>query len=211
MFLHPAILILAGLIVTGVPLLPAWTIAEDLHKSVDSQAFSIIYKFPKLLLGLFLIYALPKLFKWGRWRFRPRDLLVGALFTVPCATLLMGPALWTHHVRWDFQIPPYALYWGMGNLLLVCFGEEIFFRGYLQTALLRLFKRYPSGQAWAFQLTALGFGLSHWRGGWVLVALSTLAGGFYGMAYWRGGLVAAIITHFLTNLIHFLFFSYPSL
>ena len=50
----------------------------------------------------------------------------------------------------------------------------------------------------------------HRQGGLIFLAFVTLAGLFYGYVYHRTKrLEAAIFVHFLVNLTHFLFFSYP--
>ena len=52
----------------------------------------------------------------------------------------------------------------------------------------------------------------HYQGGLSYVALATVAGIFYGMAYYKSGrLISAIAVHFLLNLTHALFFTYPAL
>jgi membrane protease YdiL (CAAX protease family) len=61
-------------------------------------------------------------------------------------------------------------------------------------------------------MTYVLFGLAHFSGGLEYAFVAGLAGIGYGVAYWTTGrLEASIITHFLLNLIHLVFFTYPML
>lgn len=128
-----------------------------------------------------------------------------------CAALLIGPALWTGYVRWDPGIPSITPLWILNNLVFVCLGEELFFRGYVQQGLSREMTRrqWPTWIAWV--LASVIFGVSHFRGGATLVVLSTFAGLVYGRTYQKAGWGAAVGVHFLVNAVHFFGFSYPRL
>jgi membrane protease YdiL (CAAX protease family) len=85
-------------------------------------------------------------------------------------------------------------------------AEECFFRGYIQQALA------SRGKWFAVLAGAILFGLQHWQGGPLYIGFATIAGIAYGLVYWRSRKIAfPILIHFLFNLIHFLFFTYPAL
>lgn len=64
----------------------------------------------------------------------------------------------------------------------------------------------------AVMTTSFVFGLTHYKGGETFIFLSSLAGIAYGYAYLKSQrLEGSILIHFLVNLIHIIFFSYPSL
>lgn len=79
------------------------------------------------------------------------------------------------------------------------FGEELLYRGLIQTSLAR---RIPI--LLAITVQALFFGLAHsGYGTWIHVLLPTLFGLVVGLAAWRLGLWAAIALHFMVDLYAF--------
>ena len=116
-------------------------------------------------------------------------------------------AMSTNYIALNPKYPPWGWVWMINNLVIVCVTEEAFFRGFIQSQL---------RNRWGSLVAVLGasflFGLLHYRGGLHYIVLSILAGLFYGIAFERVKKIeAAIIVHFLLNLTHFLFFSYPAL
>ena len=98
------------------------------------------------------------------------------------------------------------------NLLFTCTAEEALFRGLLQHQLTKHFINISAGKWIAVTVAALLFGLAHIGGGWLYVAIATVAGFGYGMVYQLTGRIeASIICHFGLNLTHILFFTYPAL
>jgi len=56
------------------------------------------------------------------------------------------------------------------------------------------------------------FGLAHYAGGTLYIFLATIAELFYGIAYHiTGRLEASIVSHYVLNATHFIFFTYPVL
>lgn len=79
------------------------------------------------------------------------------------------------------------------------FGEELVYRGLLQTGLSR---RMP--MAVAILVQALVFGFAHsGYGTWIHVLMPTLFGLFAGLVAWRFGLWAAIVLHVLVDVVAF--------
>ncbi|WP_263080803.1 CPBP family intramembrane metalloprotease [Endozoicomonas sp. Mp262] len=110
-------------------------------------------------------------------------------------------------VRPDFKIPDWWWLFAFNNLLITCVAEEAFFRGYLQQQLSRLL-----GVAPGWLLTSCLFGLAHYQGGWIYAVLAALAGIGYGAVFLiTGRLWVSIITHFLFNMTHLIFYTYPML
>lgn len=108
----------------------------------------------------------------------------------------------------DWALPLFLLL----NLLVTCLAEEAFFRGLLQTALMRwLVPRGEVGRWCAVAMPAALFGLAHLGGGPKMAALATLVGLGSGWALARTGrLEAAVLTHFTVNAVHLLAFTYPA-
>ncbi|MFD1791571.1 CPBP family intramembrane glutamic endopeptidase [Ochrobactrum teleogrylli] len=115
-------------------------------------------------------------------------------------------------MKFDPKIMPYLGIWAVNNLVFVAFAEEVLFRGMIQGRLLAYSYYRCWHPAFAIAISAVLFGMLHYQGGLSYVALATVAGIFYGMAYYKSGrLISAIAVHFLLNLTHALFFTYPAL
>jgi uncharacterized protein len=124
------------------------------------------------------------------------------------SAVCLGTALLLHFIKWDPKLPPRGWLWALNNLLLVAVCEEAFFRGYLQGILGQQLFKGKSPYIPLF-ITALLFGLAHTTGGPALTLLAFIAGSGYGWAYYKGGILAAILTHFSFNVLHFVLFTYP--
>lgn len=117
-------------------------------------------------------------------------------------------------VTWDPKLPAYSItgLWIVRMLLDTALGEEIFFRGYLQQQLTIVMGHSKVGAWIACMLVAVLFGAMHLPAGLSMAMMAMCAGVGYGLAYLQTKTVeAATITHFLVNIVHFLFFSYPML
>ncbi|MFK3667427.1 lysostaphin resistance A-like protein [Ochrobactrum teleogrylli] len=133
-------------------------------------------------------------------------MLSGCLITVIPLALAIG------YMKFDPKIMPYLGIWAVNNLVFVAFAEEVLFRGMIQGRLLAYSYYRGWHPAFAITITAILFGMLHYQGGLSYVVLATVAGIFYGMAYYKSGrLISSIAVHFLLNLTHALFFTYPAL
>jgi len=124
------------------------------------------------------------------------------------ALLVLAAGWLSGYVDYKPKMPEviFFLGWGFTNLLLVTGVEEGFFRGIIQRGLTLRLKPVA-----AICISALLFGLAHFAGGALYIALATLAGLGYGTAYHLSGqrIEAAMLTHFGVNLFHLLLFTYP--
>jgi len=117
-------------------------------------------------------------------------------------------------VTWDPKFPAYSItgLWMIRMLLDTTLGEEIFFMGYLQQRATTLIGRSKVAAWVACILIAMLFGAMHLPAGLPMAIMAMWAGIGYGLAYLQTKTIeAATITHFLVNVVHFLFFSYPML
>jgi len=101
------------------------------------------------------------------------------------------------------------------KIFLTIFAEEFFFRFFMQNSIILLCKnsKYFSKNSQIIGLifTSIIFGLTHFSQGFVFILLATICGFFYGLIFIRTRYIeASILLHFLINLTHFIFFSYPS-
>ncbi len=182
---------------------------DDVKFSYDSVPYSTYLNFDKSYLGIVILL----LIGFGSKKFNYKLILKAAAKNFLLAsTIVMLLALSFGFVRWDVKFHELFWIWALKNLFLTCMAEEAFYRRYVQGGLEKLLIEKNKNPLWAIVPSALIFGIAHYTGGFGYVILSTIAGGFYGYAYATTGRVeAAILTHFGLNLVHFLFFSYPSL
>lgn len=128
-------------------------------------------------------------------------LLVATLAVLVPLTLLFDQATF----GWTPLLPSAVVYALAYNLVFVCVLEESFFRGILQTALMRAARRrrWPSPDSLALVGASLAFGAAHGGGGLSYALLATLAGLGYGAVYYLTGRIQwAVLLHFAVNAVH---------
>ncbi|APJ03889.1 CPBP family intramembrane glutamic endopeptidase [Silvanigrella aquatica] len=139
-------------------------------------------------------------------------------FPLPLITLLLfllTPALLSHFVKINYKIPSDTYLFIINNLLLTCVAEEAFFRGFLQKNLFdflsKNLKMKKGADIFAIVLTSVAFGLNHVQGGILYAIFAFFSGIWYGYVYQKSFKIeSAILIHFGFNLVHFIFFTYPS-
>jgi hypothetical protein len=216
---HPVAKILAGVGVISlcigfflhvVPGFSNFKIISDIKLSPDALSYSKYLNFDKGLAGLFLI-------AWGHghitslsgWQRMLAKMIPGALLVI---IVVMVLSLLFGYVRVDIKIIPLFIVWAWTNLFFTCMAEEGFFRGFVQRHLVALLGKYRYGSEMGVGTASLLFGLAHYAGGVKYILLAFVAGVGYGWAYYRTQRIeASILTHFMLNSIHFLFFTYPAL
>lgn len=105
----------------------------------------------------------------------------------------------------ELSLPSWWWVFFINNLFFTCVVEEAFFRGYLQTQLLKKLPTYL-----AILLSSILFGIAHFSGGLAYVFIATIAGVLYGFTYYyTGRLSLAIALHLTINMLHLVFFTYP--
>ncbi|QDQ28961.1 CPBP family intramembrane metalloprotease [Chitinimonas arctica] len=176
--------------------------------TADAQPFTMYLNLDKPLAGFWLLLVLP-------WIRPVHDLLRalkwGAACLLATASIGFATALLLGVVAWAPKLPSDSGIWLLNNLFLVTLTEEALFRGYIQGGLGRLLERHAHGATLALVIASLLFGLAHAGGGWQMIVLAGIAGLGYGLAFQRGGLLAAWLTHFGFNALHFFLFTYPLL
>ncbi|OJX11373.1 MAG: hypothetical protein BGO77_06755 [Caedibacter sp. 37-49] len=185
-------------------------IIDQIKLSFDSKPYSSYINVDKVLVGsLLLLFYTTLNQSLKEWKVTLRVLPIPLIYV--CA-LLLGTAFAMHYIRIDFKVPSILGWWIPTNLLLVCVVEEIFYRGFVQRELTKIFSSFKGGNWFALGGAAIVFGASHHTGGVPYVILSTLAGVGYGYVFMRSNRIeSSILLHFLVNLIHILAFSYPAL
>jgi membrane protease YdiL (CAAX protease family) len=180
---------------------------DNIRFSPDAAPFKMYLNLDKPFVGFILFTCFGSI--W--YQHRPDTKMLLKAIGLPLliiTTICLGTALLLHFVSWDPRLPPKAWIWALNNLLLVAVCEEAFFRGYLQGIIGKQVFKGKSPYIPLF-ITALLFGVAHTTGGPALMLLAFIAGCGYGWAYYRGGILAAILTHFFFNVLHFFLFTYP--
>lgn len=167
-----------------------------------------------ILLGIVppLVLARAEPERWRRGLARPGRtfalLLSATLLTLIPLALGLGHArpVWT-------TAPAFALAGALAyNLVFVCVLEESFFRGMVQTALMRWARRrcWPCADGLGLLAASLLFGAAHLGGGAAFALLAALAGFGYGAAYYLTGRIhCAVLLHFAVNAVHQIAFAAP--
>ncbi|WP_108818705.1 CPBP family intramembrane glutamic endopeptidase [Pseudovibrio sp. Alg231-02] len=178
--------------------------------SPDAVPYSLYLNFDKAALGFLLfLFAAPRIRTAKDWL---RSLLITLLFFFPAAAVLIGATYAAGLVVFDPKLVPFLPIWIFANLLFTCVAEEVFFRQFIMGQLMeKLGRSFWAGTA-ALVISSLHFAYYHLDGGLPYAAFAFVAGLFYGATFWKSGRVeAAIGVHFLVNLTHILFFTYPML
>lgn len=128
-----------------------------------------------------------------------------------CIVTILAPVILSGYIHLDPKIPSILPIWSINNFLLVCFSEEVIFRGFLQGSLQDYFPKTLRNTYMAIVLSSLVSGAYHYRDGWVFIGFACLSGLFYGYTYFKTRrILCAMLVHFALNLTHLLVFTYPS-
>ncbi len=198
----------AGLFLHKIPFFNNPLVFDHFFLSEKSSVHTKYWSFDKAMAGLILLAYFGDICRSGQdWKMLARKTLIATSVTIfaalSCAQLL-------GYIKPDIKFSSAYFAWAWANLFFTCIPEEILFRGFLQKHLASIFRSnaYQIGMA-AF--IGIVFGLAHSGGSMTYAATACIAGIGYGIAYHiTGKIESAILTHFLLNSVHFLFFTYPS-
>lgn len=207
------LLFICSALALGLHIMPGFESLLVINKTTLTPAaspYSLYFNIDKTLIALFIL---------GLWYQRPASLLswrttgLTLLWMLP---LVIGAvivlSLLVNYIQFEPKIIDGLWLWMWANLLFTCTAEEALFRGLLQHQLTKHLINVFAGKWIAITVAALLFGLAHIGGGWLYVAIASVAGFGYGVVYQLTGRIeASIICHFGLNLTHILFFTYPAL
>ncbi len=187
------------------PGFPDIVLLPDLRLGEDAAVFRLTAHLDAGVAGLFMLalYA-NRCATLEDWRGLLRS-LAGPVVLTTVGVLALAVGL--GYLRFDPKLPGVAWLYLLKTWFWTCVVEECFFRGILLEHLLR------RGWRWGgIALTAVLFGLLHFKGGAELMLLASLAGMGYGWAYALTRKVeAAMAVHLVLNATHFFLFTYPRL
>jgi len=182
-------------------------VLDAINVSDNAKPYSLYFNFDKLLVAFALLScAIPR-----RSKAPNSNYLVIFIIIIASYFLAISITLFTGLVEFDFKLPSYLVYWCIINLFITVYAEEAFFRGFIQSAI--GFKLEGSKHKTLITVLSSGciFGLVHFPAGMIYVFVATLLGCTYAFTYLRSGnnIYIPIMGHFIFNLIHFIFFTYP--
>lgn len=200
----------AAILVHAIPGFDNPQVLDGVRLSPDAVSYTKFLNFDKGVLGLFLLglyapdrtwrKALPGTAAAAAWRF------------AIVAVVVMGATAACGYARWDPKLPAFWPLWLGSMVFLTALPEEAVFRHVVQAGLATWLGPTERARWTALVASAALFGLAHIGGGWIYVALATLAGLGYGLVYaLTGSIAAAILAHTALNLTHLLFFTYPAI
>lgn len=182
---------------------------QNIQLSPISYPYSLYFNIDKGLIALILALAGGMVIRQPLLSFFQNKHFWFAFTSVLVLCSVLG--VLSHYIAWDPKGPMTFGIWGINNLLLVCFAEEVLFRGFVQRQVTVFFDRYQISYFFPLFISAVIFGLAHYKGGPALIGLATIAGLFYGYAYHHTKRIeASTFVHFGLNAAHFLFFTYPA-
>ncbi|MBI3211368.1 MAG: CPBP family intramembrane metalloprotease [Simkania negevensis] len=188
-----------------------WKMAEKISISSHGVPYTLFLNYDKPFIGFFpLALSIP--LTRNLQQFKTTFIKIFALSLLGLLLLLLLTFSF-HLVHIDLKFPRISGVWLIANLFFVTIAEEAFFRGFLQREIEKFF---PSsyGTPLSIFLVSLFFALLHL--GFVFdfsfAFLAFVASLIYGTIYWlTRSIEGAIFAHFLFNLTHFFFFTYPLL
>ena len=163
------------------------------------------------LIGLFpLAFVVPLARHIQDWK----DVIKGCVLGMIGIAALAILAIMSGTIRWGYSISPYLPIFLLTNFIFTCIPEEAFFRGFVQKTLCEYFKGIKGGNGFALILSSLLFSFAHiaWSPNLSILVFTFIAGLLYGGVYlYSNKIESAILTHFLLNFMHVVFFNYHAL
>ncbi|MBQ4835520.1 CPBP family intramembrane glutamic endopeptidase [Pseudoalteromonas luteoviolacea] len=183
-------------------------VIESYMVSNNAVPFSKHLNFDKLMVAIALLaLVVPR----GRTSMGKNSGKVFVLSSLAVVSGLAGGVL-SGLVEWEPKLSPILVGWIITNLLVTCYAEEAFFRGFIQTQMQNTFKHHHLGDKLTVFCSGVLFGLVHFPGGLAYTLIATILG--IGCAYGyqkTNNILVPIYIHFVFNLLHFCLFTYPFL
>ncbi len=197
-----------GLELHAIPGFHNLLILDKVQFTSDALPFTLYLNLDKTIVGLIIVgFTLPRIDSYNSWK----EMLKQVTLKLPFVLLIiMILSFIFGYVRFEPKLPKELWIWIVSNLFFTCLAEEGLFRGFFQEFLSSF--KYKYCEYVAIFIPAIVFGLIHYPGGVKYVILATVAGILYGWIYKvTRRIEASIVAHFVLNLTHILFFTYPAL
>ncbi|WP_341762069.1 CPBP family intramembrane glutamic endopeptidase [Candidatus Tisiphia endosymbiont of Thecophora atra] len=184
-------------------------VLDKIQFTPDALPFTLYLNLDKTIVGLIIIgltLDLDLASTRGEWKI----LLLQVFYRLPIVILaIVVLSIAFGYIKFAPKIPQNLWIWIINNLFFTCVAEEGLFRGFFQESLNQL--KYKYSENIAILIPAVFFGVMHYPGGLKYVILATIAGALYGWIYKvTKRIEASVLAHFMLNLTHILFFTYPA-
>ncbi len=191
-----------GLAVHGLPGFNNPSLLSNVQVSTASSNYSVSLGLDKFSAGLFIfwfVFSSDERRLWDRSWLKAVPVL---LFTLAASIGIASLGM----IDLDIKLSMYLLFFAINNLLFTCMAEEAYFRGLIQKQI-----NTRMHYIFAIVMSALLFGLAHYGAGRVdYVIAAIVAGlGYAGVYHITQSISASMLAHWLLNLVHFVFFTYP--
>jgi len=189
----------------------AWKLSQKMQISSDAYPYALFPHFDTPFTGLFpLALSIPLI----RTRMYMRSTAVYTIIiTALGVAVMIMLALYLRFVKYDPKLPHISVAWLIANFFLVTLPQEAFFRGFVQKELSE-YVHIRGGRGISVCITALLFGLLHlsFICSLTYFLCTFIAGLIYGSLYTiTRSIESPIFCHYVFNVIHFFFFTYPAL
>ena len=201
------IVLVAGLFLHKAPFFSNPLVFDGFYFSEHSSAYYKHWNFDKAAAGAILLGYFGDVSRtMNDWKKLDRKTFIVSFITIALSLVL---AFLVGYIKFDLTFTPAFFVWAWANLFFTCMSEEALFRGFILKYLLLSSDRRRYKYKVVI-LVGLLFGLAHFSGGTTYILLATVAGTGYGLVYFLSGRIeSAILTHFILNVLHLLFFTYP--
>lgn len=183
---------------------------KDYAVSTASQPHNEYWNFDKPFLALCLInYYMEGYHKRGNLA---HSIKVGLALTAIAVGILAVVGIGIGYAGLDIKWPEIIYSWSLLNLIAVI-AEEGFYRAFLQRLIADYSSKFSPKYAdiLALIIASALFGLSHFNMGIIHALLCFVAGLIFGYGLTRSKRVeACMVSHFMLNMVHLIFFTYPS-
>lgn len=205
-------LVFMACIALAAHLLPGFNnlqVLDNAVKSINSMPFSLYLNFdkPMILFVLLILYPTVLMNNKKIILFKVDNTLRLTAVIATTFLVIFSLAALLSLITIEPKLPSWWWLFALNNLLLTCVIEEVFFRGVIQSKLIKIFNPVVG-----LFIASVLFGLAHFAGGVTYMLVAALAGFLYGFVYLSTGKIwHAILIHFCLNMVHLYLFTYPLL
>ena len=188
----------------------SWQIVNEEQISVDGEKYSLYLNIDKVIAGLGItIFALVPL----RRAIHIRNMIVKMLpSTILAVSIVAFAGMVMKVVSFDPKFPDLWITWIVISLLVHCVAEEALFRLFLQGGIQNILSTYKYAPVISILISSAAYTAYMFPESTNFLAAIFVGNLFFGYVYYKTQRVeASILLHFIINLIHFFFFTYPSL
>jgi len=172
--------------------------------SNGNSTYSKYLNLDKISAGIFIFWF--AFSEAERITFNKKILMQVFFVSLATSAIVMGYSYLSNLINFDLKYSSYLFIFSITNLLFTCVTEESFFRFIQKNIHLKLHAFY------AITISSLLFGLAHYGAEkFEYIIAASLAGIGYAYVYHiTKSIGASILVHWSLNMVHFIFFTYPS-